>query len=38
MNNKIFVKVMCAILGVLMIAGSIALIATGVISACEALK
>ena len=38
MNNKIFVRVMCIILGVLMVAGSIALIATGVISACEALK
>ena len=32
MNNKTFVRVMCIVLGVLMVAGSIALIATGVIS------
>ncbi len=38
MNNKIFVRVMCIILGVLMVAGSIALIATGLVPACEALK
>lgn len=38
MNNKIFVRVMCILLGVLMVGASIALIASGVISACEALK
>ncbi len=36
MNSKIFVRVMCAILGVLMVAGSIALIATGIAPSCAA--
>lgn len=38
MKNKIFVRVMCAILGVLMVASAIALIATGVVQGCEALQ
>lgn len=29
MNNKIFVRVMCIILGILMVAGAISLIAVG---------
>lgn len=36
MNNKIFVRVMCAILGVLMVAGAISLIAVGITTGCAA--
>lgn len=36
MNNKIFVRVMCIILGVLMLAGAISLIAVGFTSSCAA--
>jgi hypothetical protein len=36
MNNKIFVRVMCIILGVLMVAGAISLIAVGIAPQCQA--
>ncbi len=35
MDNKIFVRVMCIILGVLMVAGAISLIAVGFTQACQ---
>lgn len=36
MNNKVFVRVMCIILGVLMVAGAISLIAVGFTAGCQA--
>ncbi len=36
MNNKIFVRVMCILLGVLMVGASIALIISGIAPSCAA--
>lgn len=36
MDNKIFVRVMCIVLGVLMVAGAISLIAVGITTGCQA--
>lgn len=36
MDNKVFVRVMCVILGVLMVAGAISLIAVGITTGCQA--
>ncbi len=36
MNNKVFVRIMCVVLGVLMLASAVALIASGFITSCAA--
>ena len=36
MNNKVFVRVMCIILGVLMVAGASSLIAVVITTGCQA--